>query len=202
MAEAAVSRSLKIKKYSDINKKVLEDYVASYECYVDDTLLFRLDYQAKLNMSKSCSIVDHKNNPILEMRPVKGIGRDKISFIKQEKFLVKKIGDALVDAKGNNVALIIDPMSVGKAILRNAMGGDADGFVICTPDKNLPLANINTIKRKHRLPWPFCIAENLVQLFRRPLDNFIYQIENIDDRFAPELLFGLSVLLMQKHNTV
>lgn len=202
MASVAVSRSLKIKKYSDQSKQTLEDYIASYACYVDNTLLFQLDYQAKSNMCKACTIVDHMNTPILEMRPVKGIGREKISFVKQEKFLLKKIGDALVDAQGNNVALIVDPTSLGKAILRNALNGDADEFVISSPDKKSSLASIRTIKPKRTFPWPLSIIESFVRLFQTPLDSFSYKIENIDDRFTPELLFGLSVVLMQQHNTI
>ncbi|VUD64724.1 hypothetical protein TDB9533_03386 [Thalassocella blandensis] len=202
MENVTASRALKIKKYCDHSKRAVEHYIASFACYVDNTLLFQLDYLAKANMCKACVIVDHTNTPVLEMRPVKGIGREKISFIQQEKFVVKKIGDALVDAQGNNVALIVDPSSLGKALLRNALNGDADNFIISSPDKKSTLANIRSIHSQSDTSWPLRIATRLAHAIKRPMNNFIYKIENIDDRFTPELLFGLSVLLMQQHNTV
>lgn len=208
-------RAYRVEQFHDNKKISLRGYVASFSCYQQDNLIYHLDYQAQNNMSKQCQVFDEAQQCVLELRPVKGIGREKISFVKPEGEDLKKIGNSLVNPLGEDVAHISEHMSWTQQLGVWFFGRQCHHYHVYAADKVTLLASIshcpkqNTTgteatkkERNLRSCWE-CLLKRLWPQSKKP-HAFHLELHNSEAKhgLTADTLFALSVLLMQQHNVV
>lgn len=131
----------------------------------------------------------------ISLQPVKKLGGVEVNLINSDQLLYSYKARKLLDANGDLVALVIDPANMAKAILRNLLQGDPDGYLITSPDKNTVYACIKDSKRKSHLPWPFNMIVAISRLFIPGKSGPRFHVEVLTEHLNTQGILVLSAML-------